>query len=170
MDFDRAIVFGHRSLRQDDSQLVLLKADDMNQNTPRTMRCESAIVSQLPQVQNFLAPFFELQLLLPRTGEDLSKLLQLAFIAWSDENIVGFAAVEIYSRKLAEIQCLAVHPEYRGCGVGQELVSNCVAAAKKENVLELMAISAADSLFTRCGFDYSLPNQKRALFISPLDT
>ncbi len=141
----------------------------MPANNLAPIQCVSAHAGQLTQVRDFLAPFFEAELLLPRTDEDLAKLLNLAFVALQHEKIVGFAALEIYSRKLAEIQCLAVATEARGHGVGQQLVSNCVAAAKKENVLELMAISAADALFKRCGFDYSLPNQKRALFISPCE-
>jgi len=30
-----------------------------------------------------------------------------------------------------------------------------------------MAISTSDDFLMQCGFDYSLPNQKRALFIHP---
>lgn len=133
----------------------------------KLIQCESAEPGDLPQVHEFLEPFFQAQLLLNRSEDDLKKLLNIAFVVRVDGQVVGFAALEIYSRKLAEIQCLAVDSNFQGQGIGQLLVNRCVAAAKREEVLELMAISNAEGLFRRCGFDYSLPNQKRALFISP---
>ena len=84
--------------------------------------------------------------------------------------VVGFAAVEIYSGKLAEIQCLAVSPAVQGQGIGRQLVRGCVDVARQQGVKELMAISATEAMFVACGFHYSLPNQKRALFISPQET
>jgi len=32
-----------------------------------------------------------------------------------------------------------------------------------------MAISASDAFLKECGFDYSLPKQKRALFVEPME-
>ena len=120
-------------------------------------------------VQNFLKPFMNGQQLLPRTSIELELLLRHAFIALVSERIVGFAALEIYSRKLAEIQCLAVSDDYRRRGIGTRLVAMCVERAKEQRIIEVMAISSSDEMFRACGFDYSLPNQKRALFIQPLE-
>ena len=105
--------------------------------------------------------------MLPRTSEQLSVLLKHGFVAKVEGKIVGFAALEVYSHKLAELQCLAVDPGMRRRGVGRALVSQVIRRAAKENVKELLAISASDEMFMACGFDYSLPNQKRALFIQP---
>jgi amino-acid N-acetyltransferase len=121
----------------------------------------------LGEVEAFLQPFVDQEFLLPRTREELSKLLTLSFVAVRDNEIVGFAAVEIYSRKLAEIQCLAVLPSLQRQGIGRQLVQGCVDIARQQGVKELMAISASDAMFVACGFHYSLPNQKRALFVSP---
>jgi amino-acid N-acetyltransferase len=77
---------------------------------------------------------------------------------------VGFAAVEIYSRKLGEIQSLAVADGYQGNGIGSALVKACVDRAREKGILEVMAISASEEFLRKLGFDYSLPDQKRALF------
>ena len=122
----------------------------------------------LQNVLDFLQFFMDGHQLLPRTSIELELLLKHAFIASSDEQIVGFAALEIYSKKLAEIQCLAVSDKFRRRGVGRTLVSMCVGRAREQKVVELMAISNSDKMFQACGFDYSLPNQKRAFFIQPL--
>ena len=119
------------------------------------------------QVKSFLNPFIQAEFLLPRSDKELAQLLRWGFVAVCDSKIVGFAAVEVYSKKLAELQCLAVSTECRRLGVGRRLVNQCVDVARQQGVAELMAISASDQLFIACGFDYSLPNQKRALFIQP---
>lgn len=122
---------------------------------------------EIREVQSFLEPYLDDQQLLRRTSLELELLLKHAFKAVADGRIVAFCALEIYSKKLAEIQCLAVDLEYRRRGLGGILVSRCVERAREEKVKELMAISTSDEMFLTCGFDYSLPNQKRALFIQP---
>ena len=127
----------------------------------------AACPNELCEVQSFLEPYLDDQQLLRRTSLELEPLLKHAFKAVVDGRIVAFCALEIYSKKLAEIQCLAVDLDYRTKGLGGILVQRCVARAREEKVKELMAISASDEMFLTCGFDYSLPNQKRALFIQP---
>lgn len=122
---------------------------------------------ELREVQSFLEPYLDDRQLLRRTSLELELLLKHAFKAVANGQIVAFCALEIYSKKLAEIQCLAVDMDYRRQGLGRILVQRCVERAREERVKELMAISASDEMFLTCGFDYSLPNQKRALFIQP---
>ena len=122
---------------------------------------------ELAEVQSFLSPFMDDRQLLRRTSIELELLLKHSFKATVNGRIVAFCALEIYSKKLAEIQCLAVDDAFRRRGLGGALVKCCVQRARDEKVKELMAISASDEMFKACGFDYSLPNQKRALFIQP---
>ena len=125
-----------------------------------------ARIDDVPQIAELVEPFVRERKLLRRSPEELRDLTRNGFVAEIEGQIVGFAAVEIYSKKLAELQCLAVAPGYHGCGIGRRLVQVCIQCAKDHKVLELMAITALDSFFQDCGFDYSLPDQKRALFIN----
>lgn len=111
-----------------------------------------------------LRPFVEQRKLLRRTRAETAALLGTGFVAVHQDGIVGFSSVEIYSKKLAEIQCLAVHPDHQGHGLGSDLVRHCVELARQRGVMEVMAISASDRFLQNLGFDYSLPDQKRALF------
>ena len=124
--------------------------------------------SDLALVGALIQPLVASKLLLPRSEEELAKLLTLGFLAdHAERGVVGFAAVEVYSRKMAELQCLAVDESCRGQGIGKQLVRRCVGLAADLGVHELMAITSSERLFQDVGFDYSLPNQKRALFIHP---
>ena len=115
-------------------------------------------------ILELIEPFVVDQLLLRRDRDEILRLTKRGFVARDGTKIVGFASVEVYSRKLAEVQCLAVAKAYQKQGVGKLLVNECIKLARDENILELMAISASDEFLKQCGFDYSLPNQKRALF------
>lgn len=138
------------------------------QPTP-TIDVRSATMDDLNGVQALLRPYVVARKLLKRSRAEMIGLLGNGFVAVVDKptgefDLVGFCAVEIYSRKLAEIQCLAVRDDYQGRGLGSRLVKMCVDRARERGVLEVMAISASESMFMNLGFDYSLPDQKRALF------
>ena len=115
-------------------------------------------------IHAILRPYVANHKLFARTDAEVVELTRHGFIAHVAGRPVGFAAVEVYSRKLAEVQCLAVRAEYQGRGIGKELVGRCVKRARELGVVEVMAISASDEFLRQCGFDYSLPDQKRALF------
>lgn len=123
----------------------------------------------LKAVREFTAPFVSRGELLPRTNDELRLLLRHAFVGESAERIVAFAALEIYSKKLSEIQCLSVREGYRGYGLGRWLVLHCVELAREHHVAETMAISSRDEFLVTCGFDYCLPGSKMALFIRSRD-
>lgn len=129
----------------------------------------SASAADLPGLEQLIAPFVKADRLLPRTNEELVELLSHGFVAVFEDRIVGFAALEVYSKKMAEIRSLAVDSSMQRFGIGRKLVNACVERARQQNVLEVMAITSSDEFFKTCGFDFTLPGEKKALFITPLD-
>lgn len=123
----------------------------------------------LERIEAFIEPFVAEERILPRTTDELRDLLPRGFLAELEERVVGFAALEIYSPKLGEIRSLAVDESLRGQGIGRALVDACVQRAQERNVLEVMVVTSEDAFFQRCGFDYTLPGQKRALFYPTRD-
>ena len=115
-------------------------------------------------ILELMVPFVAGKHLLRRTEGEIRELTRHGFVAELGSQIVGFAAVEIYSRKLAEVQCLAVREDLQGRGLGHRLVGLCVERARELGVLEVMAISSSDNFLVSCGFQYALPEQKRVLF------
>ena len=129
-------------------------------------KAESA---DLVDLSDFIKPFVDSGEILPRTYDELEYLLETFFIARLDGRLVGCAALEIYSKKLCEIRSLAVAPGAQGLGIGKGLVAACVGLAAREGVYEIMAISSAEEFFKSCGFDFTLPRQKRAFFLQTRD-
>ena len=110
-------------------------------------------------------PFVQQNILLRRTIDELALLLPNYVVAEADGKIVGCCALEVYSSKLAEVRSLVVAPSHQGQGVGKRLVDVCVERARQERILEVMAITSAEDFFKSCGFDFTLPGEKKALFL-----
>lgn len=126
---------------------------------------------EAPALAEFIRPFVEQKKILPRTADEMAVLVQTGFVAEKarESQPVGFAALEIYSPKLAEIRSLVVVDEVRGRGVGKRLVEACVNLAHERRILEVMAISSAENFFLSCGFDFTLPQEKKAFFLQTRD-
>lgn len=112
-----------------------------------------------------IAPFVDQGRLLPRTADELSELLPTGFVAVLDGRIVGFATLEIYSRKFSEIRSLCVARGLQHHGVGRRLVNACIDLARQRKIFEVMVISSEEHFFQGCGFDFTLPGEKKALFL-----
>lgn len=131
---------------------------------PDDYSIHAARESDLVAVFELLRPFVEQRKVLRRTRAETAALMTTGFVAQYASEIIGFSAVEIYSKKLSEIQCLTVHPAHQGKGIGGALVKHCVELARQRGVMEVMAISSSEKFLHDLGFDYALPDQKRALF------
>ncbi|MBP86466.1 MAG: N-acetylglutamate synthase [Planctomycetaceae bacterium] len=116
-------------------------------------------------VRALLQPHVEQKKLLRRTIDELETLLPNGFVAVCGSELAGFATLEVYSEKLAEIRALVVAEGQQGNGVGQKLVRACVERARQRGIMEVMAISSAERFFHSCGFDFTLPDEKKAFFI-----
>jgi amino-acid N-acetyltransferase len=115
-------------------------------------------------LSQFIIPFVEQGRLLPRTQDELQELTENGFVAVANERIVGFAALEIYSPKLAELRSLAVSSQFQGQGIGKALVQACLDLAKTRRIFEVLTITSSEEFFQKCGFDFTLPGERKALF------
>ena len=127
--------------------------------------CRAAQVEDVDGIKAFIVPFVEAKKLLPRTTRELKKLIQTGFVATIEGRIVGFATLEIYSKKLAELRSLCVGSDYQGLGIGKRLTKACLDLARERHIFEVMVITSADQFFLNCGFDFTLPGEKKALFV-----
>ncbi|MFN8373330.1 MAG: GNAT family N-acetyltransferase [Anaerolineae bacterium] len=140
-----------------------------DQISSTTVTIRMATAKDIHVLAEFIKPFVAEGRLLDRTLAEFEDLLPHFFVAEMEGQIVGCAALEIYSRKLAEIRSLAVSPTVQGMGVGKQLVQACVERARRHNIYEVMAITSSEGFFVNCGFDFTLPGEKKALFYQTRD-
>ena len=142
---------------------VSLRIQAMTSSTSEAV-IRPARLEDLPDVERFIAGFVAEKRILPRTSDELNLLISTGFVAELGGRMVGFSALEIYSRKLAEIRSLCVDPGAQGLGIGRRLVEECLSLGRKLNVFEVMVITSEESFFRSRGFDFTLPGEKKALF------
>ena len=85
------------------------------------------------------------------------------FVAVMHGEVVGCCALQIYSKRLAEVRSLAVHPEHRDQGIASKLVERCIERGRERGVRELFAVTSQTSFFGRLGFA-TFRREKTAMF------
>lgn len=74
------------------------------------------------------------------------------FVAVEGGEVVGCCALEIYSKRLAEVRSLAVAKNFQGRGIATKLIQHCLKKARGQDVYEVLGITSAIKLFNRLGF------------------
>jgi N-acetylglutamate synthase-like GNAT family acetyltransferase len=77
--------------------------------------------------------------------------------------VIGCCALQIYSKRIAEVRSLAVHPDFQDRGVASKLVEHCRQRARARGVKELFAVTSQTSFFERLGFA-TFRKEKTAMF------
>lgn len=102
---------------------------------------DAARIEECLEVGRRLPEFFNQQGLLDME-RDLKE--HLLYIALEDQIVVGFIALELESKEVAEISWMAVAPEKQGQGVGKELMAVVVKDLKVQRLklLKVKTLSA----------------------------
>ena len=100
----------------------------------------------MPRIRELISYFPKalVQADIPRT--------QSFFVAEHRGVIVGCCALQVYSRRLAEVRSLAVHPDYRGRGIARRLVDACRDRGRQRRVRQLFAVTSEPGFFEARGF------------------
>ena len=85
------------------------------------------------------------------------------FVAALGNRVVGCCALQIYSKRLAEVRSLAVHPDFERQGIASRLVELCKQRGRARGVLELFAVTSQTGFFERAGFA-TFRREKTAMF------
>lgn len=120
------------------------------------MRIRPAEARDLPAIKRLISRYPKelFQKSLPKPSE--------FFVAEENGKIVGCCALEIYSKRFAEIRSLAVAQPHQGRGIATKLIKACLKRAKQKKIYEVLSITNALKLFTRFGFK-TFHKQKYAL-------
>jgi amino-acid N-acetyltransferase len=84
-------------------------------------------------------------------------------VATAGGRIIGCCALQIYSKRLAEVRSLAVDSRFQRRGVASRLVELCKQRARARGVKELFAVTSQTGFFERAGFA-TFRREKTAMF------
>jgi len=106
----------------------------------------------IAQMQNLVKKEVESGIILFRDANEMANTIRSYTIARENGEIVGFAALHIYSPEIAEVRSLVVKEEYRGKGVGKALIKELEAEAKRLGLLRILTLTYQKEFFENNGF------------------
>ncbi len=106
----------------------------------------------IKEMQELIAPEVEEGIILPRSDDEVATNIRSYTIAKDRRKVVAFAALHIHSPSLAEIRSLIVKREYRGEGIGKEIVKRCLREAEKLCVKKVFTLTYEKEFFEKIGF------------------
>lgn len=84
------------------------------------------------------------------------------FVAESGGEIIACCALQVYSKRMAEIRSLVVEERYWRQGIATKLIKECLKKAKKLKIYEVLSVTGSVLLFENQGFKM-FNNEKYAL-------
>ncbi len=78
-------------------------------------------------------------------------------------DLVCSCALQIYSKRMAEVRSLSVHPDFQDQGIASKLVKRCVLRSRERGIRELFAVTSQTSFFGKLGFA-TFHREKTAMF------
>ncbi len=96
--------------------------------------------------------YSDLQILLPRTEQDLLQTIGNFRVISSKNRLLACAVLHFYTPKVAELRSLAVAPEAQGTGLGRALVEALLEEARRRGLDMVFAFTYEVKFFQRMGF------------------
>lgn len=91
-------------------------------------------------------------IMLPRTEFELAENIRDFTVAAAGEDVAGCGALHFYGPRSAEVRSLAVHPAWKGHGLGRRLVEALEEEAREHGIQTLFAFTYIPDFFSRLGF------------------
>lgn len=95
-----------------------------------------AKLSDIPAMQSLVVSEVKDGIILDRTEDEVATNIRSYVLAKDGDKLVGYTALHVHSRRLAEIRSLIVDEAYRGQRVGQRMVQFTLDEAKHIGVEE----------------------------------
>ncbi len=130
----------------------------------------AAGVNDVVGIMDLLAPLEERGVLVRRPREILETEINRFTVVERDNTVIGCAALYCYEKeRMAELACVAVHPDYRRRGLGDELLARMEKSALSKGMEQLFVLTTQTAhWFRERGFRSlplkSLPVKRRRLY------
>lgn len=112
-----------------------------------------ASLCDISQMQAMVVSEVKEGVILNRSEDEVATNIRSYVLAKEGEKIVGYTALHIHSKRLAEIRSLIVDESYRGQKIGQRMVEFTLREAKEIGVEEdVLVLTYLPQFFEKLGF------------------
>ena len=117
------------------------------------IKLSKAKLSDIPSMQDLVASEVKEGIILDRAEDEVASNIRSYVLAKHDDKIIGYAALHVHSKRLAEIRSLIVDVGYRGQKVGQCMVKFALNEARELEVEEdVLVLTYSPIFFEKLGF------------------
>ena len=112
-----------------------------------------AKLTDIPDMQALVVSEVKDGIILNRSEDEVATNIRSYVLAKEGERLVGYTALHIHSRRVAEIRSLIVDADYRGQKVGQRMIEFTLKEAKVLGVTEeVLVLTYLPQFFDKLGF------------------
>jgi len=112
-----------------------------------------ATLHDIPAMQALVVSEIKDGIILNRSEDEVATNIRSYVLAKEEGKIVGYTALHIHSKRVAEIRSLIVDANYRGKHIGQKMVEFTLQEAKILGVEEdVLVLTYLPDFFTKLGF------------------
>lgn len=111
-----------------------------------------AKIEDIKQIQNLINCFAKMDLMLPRSLNELYENLRDFWVAEANKKVIACAALRISWDDLAEIKSVAVQKQSQGKGIGNDLILACLSEARQLGAKRIFVLTYKPDYFKKFGF------------------
>ncbi len=124
---------------------------DLDPNSNLTLR--KAAMRDVNPLLELIAFWAKQGVMLPKTTDVMfSQIRDFYLLETQDGGIAGTVGLHILWHDLGEVRSLAIHPNFRGQGLGKQLVLGIETEARDLGIPRLFAWTLEPDFFVRCGY------------------
>jgi len=116
------------------------------------LEIRAATLHDVGTLEAFIAAYTSDGTLLPRPRANLLQHVRDFRVACDGDRLIGCGALQVVNTRLAEIRSVAVHPDWRGGGIGSRIVECLLADAHALGLGRVFCLTRRQSFFARLGF------------------
>lgn len=120
--------------------------------TDSPLEVQPATLHDVAVLERFIAAYTSDGTLLPRTRANLLQHVRDFKVVHAGDELIGCGALQVVSARLAEVRSVAVHPSWRGGGVGSRIVESLLGDAHGLGLARAFCLTRRQSFFARLGF------------------
>ena len=125
---------------------------------------KKAKLSNIHQMREIILPEVESGVILDRSEDEIATNIRSYTLAYYKDELVGFTALHIHTKDLAEVRSLIVKDGLRGQKIGENLVKHTLEEAIDLGIKRVLSLTYKQAFFERLGFveipKESLPEHK----------
>ena len=120
--------------------------------SPPRLTVRPARTADIPALYALIRHYSEQGILLPRTKQNLRKMIHNFRIISCGNQVLACAVLHFYTPTIAELRSLAVAPSQRGAGLGRLIVEALLGEARARDLELVFAFTYAVDFFAKLGF------------------